>query len=440
MPAPLTFALGINSAAFAAGLNTAKQSLLGFIVSVLSLKIVGDKVQEVFRTGADLFDFSMRAGASAEEIYRLSAAFTATVGSAANIPLLLNTINRALAGTDEEIGNAVKGFQALNISVADFKKLGATERIVALANALAKANPETAALAAQRIAGRGGALDLLAISAQAGAFTNEARANQRGAKVFGRAAAEFDEIIDSINRLQNKAIVPFVYLAQASVPAISGFVKEFETMVDVITDALEMGEIPKLFSMTLKMMWLGILSDIQIGFVGIFGLIEDGLNAVTQWLNPFWEYLSNQIIKFLAKIKLIDAEGLNPPPVAPKSKPFDFGLADTMERWMRENEAAWEAFDEFLRDLEFGAGLNKPGGKGGKGIFMPDELEFSSRERPDVTWLERVGAVFGGSSAALDHQRTIARNTGQTNQLLVTTNQIMNRVASGMEGGFKNKL
>jgi hypothetical protein len=185
---------------------------------------------------------------------------------------------------------------------------------------------------------------------------------------------------------------------------------------------------------------MGILSDIQIGFVGIFGLIEDGLNAVTQWLNPFWEYLSNQIIKFLAKIKLIDAEGLNPPPVAPKSKPFDFGLADTMERWMRENEAAWEAFDEFLRDLEFGAGLNKPGGKGGKGIFMPDELEFSSRERPDVTWLERVGAVFGGSSAALDHQRTIARNTGQTNQLLVTTNQIMNRVASGMEGGFKNKL
>jgi hypothetical protein len=176
----LVVSLGLDAAEFTSGLSKSEYQAKkfaqqmdravasGVIKAEIALRAAGAAAEYAFAafrtltTGAgDFADLSDKTGASAESLASLAVSAATAGVSMEDVAGSVNKLTKNLVGVDDESKAAGAALAALNISVAEFKKLSPTEQYQAVGKALGEYADGAAKVAvAQALFGKSGAEQL----------------------------------------------------------------------------------------------------------------------------------------------------------------------------------------------------------------------------------------------------------------------------------------
>lgn len=181
----LVVSLGLDAAEFTSGLTKSEyqakkfaQTLdrsiaAGVIKAQLALEAAGRAAQfafDAFRTlstgAGDFADLADKTGASAESLASLAVSAATAGVTMEDVAGSVNKLTKNLVGVDDESKAAGSALAALNLNVADFKKLNPTDQYLAVGKALeGYADGAGKVAVAQALFGKSGAEQLLVFKA-----------------------------------------------------------------------------------------------------------------------------------------------------------------------------------------------------------------------------------------------------------------------------------
>lgn len=231
MAGVLSFALGLESSAFATGLDRAGTRLLAFLSVGKGLEIAFKGIWGAIEHGAALNDLSARTGESVKNLYQLQEAFKVVGIGADAVPSMILRLQKALSGMTDEGESTERLFKAMGLDMDKLKSLDAPSQFIALGNALRTLNRESMAGAAAKLFGREGAGNMLQLTRDMQGFRDAITDSAAEAAVFARAAAAFDKVGDTISRIKGRLMGMWAGIAEGLIPQLQkalNWIKELD--------------------------------------------------------------------------------------------------------------------------------------------------------------------------------------------------------------------
>lgn len=249
------------------GLNKAEKSLTafgkkiagigaGFAVALPAAAFAGLAVsmKSAIDAGGALSDMMARTGAEGEGLFVMQRAFENAGIAADKVPGVLNKMQKALAGVNEE-GERVQTrvFSDLGLSIESLRDMDAGAAFRKISESIAQVeDPAKRAALAMEIFGRSGA-ELLVVMTDAAAFDTAAQQVGGLGKTLADNAAALDKVSDAMQLFQTKAMQIGAEVAVELLPALESFA-DWANEVDlggVTRDLLDMaGAMAKLAEKT----------------------------------------------------------------------------------------------------------------------------------------------------------------------------------------------
>jgi hypothetical protein len=474
MAGVLNFTLGLANSGFLGPLGTAQGGLTrllgtgaavaGMLGTLTGLGAGFAGVMHEINEGGRLFDLSKRTTESVASLYQLEHAFNDVGVGAQSVGTLVGQVQKALGGFNE-MGEPTKDvFAAIGLSVDQLKRLNSPQVILAIGEALARLPKDEAMNIAAKIAGRGGAGDLLQIARSVDDFRSAMEKAAPQAAIMARNAAAFDRVGDTLGEIRLKARGLFAGIAEGAAPAIqsvldklnsidlTGFGVRIGEAITVGTQALRDEQFTQLFSLSMK---AGMqeanffMQDLIAGWgeklKKIFADADPNAAQGNQapWADRFMAGLHGGAGLFMAGTlgALIPAYRDD---VLDKSIPsleqvgwgrWLLGLSDAAagpQAQSRENVFAAE-LKKLYADLL--ARAPKPAGAELPNINAPKALSVLSQGldvKLPVNSLEKIGLLISGGSGsnpAIDYQRRTANATEQARK---TMEKVLSVVQQGL--------
>lgn len=425
MAGVLSFALGLETTAFAGALDRAGGRLLAFLSVGKAVELAVDGVMNAIERGAALNDLSNRTGESVANLYQLQEAFNVVGISVDALPGMINRFNKSLSGVGEMGEKTSDAFAALGLSTEDLKKMDAPGQMMAVAEAIGQLDRGSAVDVASRLFGREGAANLLQISRDTESFKQTLTESAREAAVFARNAAAFDAVGDTVARIKGNLSGMFAGIAEGIVPTIQNIadaLKELDlvtigqnigTMFKGAFQAFSEGKLSILISDTVVagfQMAAELLPGIfqKIG-VMILRLFEEPLI----YLQSFMEYIAQQIEtmgsgqsfeEILAERRQKGAEFFTQGNTIDQlnqaaNDSLSAGVEGVKEKWA----TLFSEFADFAsRGPQAAVSTASKTNSGNTG-------DTGSINKPNVSSLEKMGFVMSGGS--IDSNKQTAANT-----------------------------
>jgi hypothetical protein len=218
MAGVLSFALGLESSAFSAGLDRAGGRLLAFMSVGKLVQEAIEGITKAMERGGAFNDLSNRTGESISTLYRLDSAFKQVGISSDALPGMINRFNKSLSGVGEMGERTSDAFAALGLDMASLKGMDATEQIAAVAEKLALLGKGDREDVAARLFGREGAANVLQISRDLSSFKETLTATRGEAELMARTAPKFDAVGDAVQAIRRKANITWTGIAEGLIP------------------------------------------------------------------------------------------------------------------------------------------------------------------------------------------------------------------------------
>jgi len=461
MAGVLTFALGLETSAFASGLDRAAGRMVAFLSVGKLLSETVEGVWGAIERGGALQDLSARTGETVGNLYQMQEAFKVVGISAESLPGMINRLNKSLSGVDE-MGKKTEGaFAALGLSVEDLKGLDAPGQFEAVSGALAGLDKAAGMDVASRLFGREGAANMMQISRDAEGFKQTIADSAREAAVFARNAAAFDKLGDTITRVKGSLSGMFAGIAEGVVPTLQGVVEALQK-IDLVAIGQDIGT---MFSGAFQAFREGKLAEL-IGDTIVFGLsaaavmapgifqkigvaLLKALETPLIYLQAGMEFVVQKFMEFIGKIPKIG-----------KAAGFDGFKAQSMADILTERKGKGaEFFTEGMNLTEMNKSANdslkmgtdslkeqysmlfsKLGGFAARApksevastalskSTVPDFVS-TNYQKPDVTSLEKMGFIFNGGGAN-DPAKGTERNTKSLVEQSKLTNKFLEKMSS----------
>ena len=451
MAGVLSFALGLESSAFSAGLDRAGGRLLAFLSVGKAVETAFDGVWSAIERGGKLNDLSARTGETVAVLYQLEEAFNVVGISADAVPGMVNKLNKSLSGVGEMGEKTDEAFAALGLRMSDLKKMDAPAQFNAVATALAKLDKGSAVDVASRLFGREGSGNILQISRDLQGFQETLSASAREALVFSRNAAAFDKLGDSITRIKGQVGGLFAGVAESVTPQLQriadklgslDFVSFGQRIGDEIAmafKAIDLGQFGEYWTLTLQagvqdasntMMqkitqWMDAMDkDKQSGQGGFFDKLGRGALGVGQGLLGLWDQagafmgVSGQQEqadkRFLQAQQNFDYAGIGNGVLASVADAASRGMEGAVNEYaqklegMRKKLATKSWLDSINAQDEAFLKANLPGKSDAAQAADALALGLDSAEQ-NANTLAKMG--FIGSGSALDPGKETAANT-----------------------------
>lgn len=220
-----------------AGLNRAQKSLeafgsklasigTGFAVAIPAAAFAGlaASMKSAIDAGGKLSDMMARTGADGEQLFVLQRAFENAGVAGDKVPAVLNKMQKALAGVNEE-GERVQTrvFKDLGFDIAALQAKDPADAFRALSESISKIpDPAKRAAVAMEIFGRSGA-ELLVVMNDGKAFENAATQVGGLGKTLSDNAARLDNVSDAMGLLGVKAQQIGAEIAVELLPVLEEF-------------------------------------------------------------------------------------------------------------------------------------------------------------------------------------------------------------------------
>lgn len=420
MAGVLSFALGIETSAFAAGIDRAGGRLLAF----LSIgKLVSEAIEGVMgaiERGGALNDLSARTGESVENLYKLQEAFAVVGISVDSLPGMINKFNKSLSGVGEMGEKTDEAFTALGLSVADLKKMDAPGQMAAVAEKLALLDKGSAVDVASRLFGREGSANMMQLSRDAESFKETLAQAAKEAAVYARNAAAFDKLGDTVTRVKRSLSGMFAGIAEGIVPTLQGVAdalnqidlvaigQDIGTMFAGAFQAFREGKLSILITDTIvfgfeaaAMMLPGIFAKLGIMLLRAIETPLIYLQSAMEWAAQFvmtggkGQSFGDIFKERKAKGAEFFTEGNNLEAMNAETNQI------LKEKWAQLSESGKALFGSYAEFAARGpkAAAATAVSSAGSGIF-----------KTSANALEKMGAIFGGGSA-FDSNRQTASNT-----------------------------
>lgn len=281
MAGSLDYSLGLATTNFLGGINLARGALAGFIGFATGAGGLVAGVLSQIEKGAGLKDLSARTGESVRDLYSLQNAFAIVGVQAGNISPLLFTIQKALGGISDAGEPTDAAFKRIGLNIDDLKKLDAPALLSTLATSLGKVDRATASNVASKIAGRGGAADLLQIARDSEDFAAAIERSAAGAALFQRNANAFDAIDDTFTSIRQNSSGLFAGIAAGVAPALQGVLNQINSS-DFLGIGIQIGNALSIIPEAFKQQQLGELVRLSliIGFGEALNFFSAGLQRI----------------------------------------------------------------------------------------------------------------------------------------------------------------
>lgn len=451
----LQYSLGLATGNFIPGARAAA-------VALGTLTGIGLNLNGIFREIADggrLFDLSKRTSEGVRSLFSMEHAFNDVGVSSANVATLILQTQKAIGGLDEMGQPTNDTFKQLGLSVSDLKELNAPQQIQAIGAALNKLPKDEAANLAAKIAGRGGAGDLLQIARSSEDFAAALEKAAPIAAIVARNAAAFDKIGDTMAEIRLHSRGFFAGLAEGMAPGIQSVLDALNN-IDLTGFGLRIGNVFSGLTQAFHEQRLGEVFELSLK-AGIQGGSNFMLEKIAEWSEAVRKAFSQE-------------KGTGPNPILSGTLGTGAGL---LALWNEiggkigipgAQQKADERFDQAMRlfgEAGIGDGLlsqmTEPLLLGGKNKFAEDLKKLmgelagrapkgveaipnaeqggvgltgkakAGKTSVQANELERIGAMFNfGGSSAIDHTRRTADNTGRSVQVLERISKKLDRVAA----------
>jgi len=200
------------------------------------------EVKESIKMGAELENLSARTGQSVSDLVTLQQAFkNAGIGSE-SVGMVLNKLQKALGGVNEEGGDTTSVFARLGLSFEDLKSMSATQQIEALQKAFSSLpNQADRAKAAMEMFGRGGG-QMLAILSKADSLDIAKQQVGSLGETMEKNAEKFHKLEDSWNAIGLRMQQLFAGVAEEVAPLLQHIADE-ANKIDLTKVGKEVGDL-----------------------------------------------------------------------------------------------------------------------------------------------------------------------------------------------------
>jgi hypothetical protein len=285
----LNIQLGMTGAnVVAAGLRSVVGQLGALTAGFLAVNSIKQFGMEALKLGGDLNDLSARTRIGVRDLMLLQQAYKNNGMEAASVAKHVGLLQRKIYEAANGNKTAAQSFRDLGVSALGLQKLAPAEQFAAISNAIAGIeDPAKRAAMALEIFGRGGS-ELLVLFDEKGAINNAA--NQLGVlpAVLARNAPLFDEIADSLDRIQKIPRNFFVGVFDQLAPLLKRITEQIEgidftvlgqkfgAFVNVALDFWKAGKFDEFISLTFQ---AGI-EVAQGAFGEFFAALQAGLGNI----------------------------------------------------------------------------------------------------------------------------------------------------------------
>jgi hypothetical protein len=427
----LSFALGLESSGFLSSLGSASVGLDSFLNVVNRLGSVFRTVWSQVEKGAALDELSKRTSQSVEDLFKLQRGFQLAGVEAGSVPTVLYQMQKALGGISETGEPTAKIFSAMGLSIEALKAKGGAAALESILSALNGLSVSDASFAASKIFGRGGAQDMLQLARSMDDFSKGMAASASSAKEMASHAAAFDKLKDTLEMLRWRLADLFIGPA--------GFIADIANAIPKAIDAGRLSELLELaltvgFEAAVDQLWMmlqrvaaALPGMIKAGFTGVLAAGGAAAAAGTD---------------VLASVAGLASEA----GVMPK---LSTGMAEALARTSGDirtvaSQVGQDAIAQFVAGIKEGAttGVSPLFANSENRKRLEDLIalfagpEGGPRARPgemglglmataggklkptEANALEKIGAVFGSGAGPGDYMRDVAKNTGETTQIL----------------------
>jgi hypothetical protein len=452
MAGVLSFALGLETSAFASALDAAGSRLIAFIGVGKLAEAVFAGVWAAIERGGQLVDLSNRTGVAVASLYQLQEAFKAVGLDANAVPSVVNRLQKSLSGIGEMGESTKEAFDALGLSMTDLKGMDSAKALQAVVAAMNQLPQGQRLDAAIRIFGRENGQNIVQLSRDTEEFGRVMADSAGEAAVFSRTAAAFDNLGDTIARIKGHVSGMFAGIAEGVVPTLQSVAdalksidlvavgQNISTMMAGAFQAFQEGKISVLIADTII---FGFQAAVDM-MPGIFGKLGAILLRIFEYplsyLQAGLEYNIQRFLEMVANTPLLGASlGLD----GFKAQSFDevfaerqaaglkfnygtgeFGIdqvdaaaSESMNDGLASVKNRWEGlFGEFA-DYASRAPSAAPAESSSTtdATSSVDTAGGGKIKKTDATALERMGFMVNGGAA--DIQRQTANNTRELVQI-----------------------
>ena len=481
----LSFALGLSASPFVRGMNEAGGATKNFMGTAARLTGVAtlitgafeglkqsvnlvQGVMNTFAEGAALQQLHARTGQSVADLFLLQHGFRAVGLDANQVGGMIFHLQKSLTGMSELGENTGLAFSELGLSIANLRKLSASQQFEAIAKALHGLNPSAAAAVTSKIFGRESAANFVQLANSTKQWAEAMNENGEAAKKMQRDAAAFQKIELAIDHLKEKSKNIFIGIAEGAEPAIrnilemlnkidfskigdqigiifAAFTESFSegTLSETIADAITTG-----FQMAVDLC-PGILAKIGETLLRVMQTPMNYIQAGMEWLFQKTDEWAGQLQSFFKDhptlFKAVVGREAKTDLIGYKSQSYqdiynerqkegvkfnvgtgEFGMDDiksaadaAIKSGTEKSSATWAKFMERMGAIAKrlpGYLGNEPLGKsGGDSVDKGRDIAPASKGF-EPTAFEKQGFVFasGGPSSIGNHQQKIAASTAET--------------------------
>ena len=184
------------------------------------------EVQEAIKMGEELELLSARTGETVGNLVVLQQAFKNAGMDAGSVGMVINKLQKAMTGVNEEGQPTAKAFDALGVSVDALKTMSATEQLETLTKAFSSMpNPADRARAAMEMFGRGGG-EMLGILSKADSIEEARKQVGSLAETMEKNAASFHELEDAWGAIGIRMTQLFAGIAEKVAPLLQHIADE----------------------------------------------------------------------------------------------------------------------------------------------------------------------------------------------------------------------
>ncbi|NQX00454.1 hypothetical protein HQ447_07320 [bacterium] len=216
--------------------STAGKAMFAGVAAGATAAFVGitAAVSKAIDKGGELNDMMLRTGASGKGLVILQKAFENAGLAASQVPQVLNKMQKALAGVNEEGEPTNAAFAKIGLSIEELQKLDPVEAFQKTAQAIAGIeSPAQRTAAAMEIFGKSGG-ELLAVMNDPEAFAQARDQVGSLADMLPGVAGEFDSVGDAMGSFSSKVEQLGTRVAISLLPALTAMV-ELMNAVDLGT-------------------------------------------------------------------------------------------------------------------------------------------------------------------------------------------------------------